>query len=212
MFVTPAYAEETTAQTAPAAADAAATEAHGAPAAEETHSETGVAHEGGPKVFPPFDSTTFASQLLWLVITFGLFYLLMQKVIAPRIGGILEDRKSRITKDLNEAASLKKEADLAVETYEKELAQAKAKANTIASEAREAAKAKAAAERAAIEAELSQKVSEAEGRIAEIKAKAFADVGTIATETAGAVVERLIGGSVAQADVAAAVASAKQEG
>lgn len=212
MFVTPAYAEESTAQTAPAAADAAATEAHGAPAAEETHTETGVAHEAGPKVFPPFDSNTFASQLLWLVITFGLFYLLMQKVISPRIGAILDDRKSRISKDLTEAASLKKEADLAVETYEKELAQAKAKANTIASEAREAAKSKAAGERAAVEAELTRKVAEAEGRIAEIKAKAFADVGTIATETAGAVVERLIGGSVAQADVAAAVASAKQEG
>ena len=213
MFVTPAYAEDSTAQPAPAAADAAATEAQGAaPATEETHTETGVAHESGPKVFPPFDSTTFASQLLWLVITFGLFYLLMQKVIAPRIGGILDDRKNRISKDLNEASALKKEADLSVETYEKELALAKSKANAIASEAREAAKAKAAQERAAIEAELTSKVAEAEGRIAEIKSRAFADVGTIATETATAVVDRLIGGSVAQADVAAAVASAKQEG
>jgi F-type H+-transporting ATPase subunit b len=210
MFVTPAYAEETTAQPAAAGGEAAATEAHEAPAAGETHTETGVAHEG-PKVFPPFDSSTFASQLLWLVITFGLFYLLMQKVIAPRLGNILEDRKSRISKDLNEAANLKKEADLAVETYEKELAHARSKANAIASEAREAAKTKAAGERAAVEAELSAKVADAEGRIAAIKAKAFEDVGTIATETATAVVERLIGTPVAEADVAAAVAAVKQE-
>jgi hypothetical protein len=41
---------------------------------EGTHSETG-AHGGdaaGGGVFPPFDSSTFASQLLWLAITFGL--------------------------------------------------------------------------------------------------------------------------------------------
>nr|WP_316652773.1 F0F1 ATP synthase subunit B [uncultured Gellertiella sp.] len=209
MFVTPAYAEDTT---APAGTTAAAPVAIGTPVVGETHSETGVAPEGESKVFGPFDTTTYASQLLWLVITFGFFYMLMQKVIVPRVGGILEDRKTRISKDLNEAASLKQEADLAVATYEKELAQARSKANTIASEAREAAKTKAAAERAAVEADLAGKVAAAESSIAEIKARAFADVGAIATETATAVIDRLIGGSVSQADVSMAVAAAKQEG
>ena len=77
-FVTPAYAEE-----APAAATG--TDAHAAPAAGEVHTETGVAggeHARGP--FPPFDSTTFASQLLWLVITFTVFYLLMNTSISDR--------------------------------------------------------------------------------------------------------------------------------
>lgn len=213
MFVTPAYAEETPAGTAEAGHDAAAT---GTPAVGETHTETGVAHEAGHEkgVFPPFDQTTFASQLLWLVITFGLFYLLMQKVIVPRVGSILENRHARIAQDLDEAARLKTEADAAIETYEKELAAAKAKANSIATTARDAAKAKADAERAVIEADLTKKVTEAEARIAEIKAKAFADVGTIAEDTAAAVVDQLIGGAVAKSDVAEAVAavSAKQEG
>ena len=48
-------------------------------------------HGGHGKAFPPFDPTTFASQLLWLAITFGIFYLFMPKVIVPRIGGILEN-------------------------------------------------------------------------------------------------------------------------
>src|SRR6478752_5809114 len=115
MFVTSAYA-----QTAPAATDP-----HAKPAGE-VHTETGAAHGGehGGGVFPPFDSTHFSSQLLWLVITFGLFYLLMKKVIVPRVGGILEHRHDRIAQDLDEAARLKAEADAAVETYEKELAAA----------------------------------------------------------------------------------------
>ena len=196
MFVTAAYAQST-------------------PTEGETHTETGVATEAGHEagVFPPFDHTTFASSLLWLVITFGFFYMLMQKVIVPRVGSILDDRNNRISQDLDEAARLKAEADAAIETYERELAAARAKAQGIAAAARDSAKAKADADRAAVEAELSQKVAAAEARIGEIKAKAFADVGTIAEETASAVVDQLIGGSVNKADVAAAVAAAssKQE-
>lgn len=205
MFVTAAYAQSTT--TEPTATEGAAGHDAAAPAGE-LHTETGVAHEGGHSgVFPPFDSTQFASQLLWLAISFGLFYLLMSKVIIPRIGGILETRHDRIAQDLDEAARLKAEADAAIASYEQELAAAKAKGNAIASEARDAAKAKADAERAALEASLADKISAAEARIADIKASALAEVGTIATETAGVVVERLIGPKASEADIAAAVQS-----
>jgi F-type H+-transporting ATPase subunit b len=161
-------------------------------------------------VFPPFDTSTFASQLLWLAITFGLFYLLMSKVVMPRIGGILETRNDTIARDLDDAAGSKAEADAAIAAYEQELAAAKAKGNAIASTAREAAKKKAAADRTAVETSLNNKISAAEARIADIKTKALADVGAIAEETATAVVEQLIGGKVSKAEIASAVkASAK---
>jgi len=200
MFVTSAYA-----QTAPAASETPA-----APAGE-VHTETGVAHGGEHESagFPPFDSSHFASQLLWLAITFGLFYLVIQKVIMPRVGGIIEDRKGRIAGDLEEAGRLKAEADAAVETYEKELAQARSKANGIADAARNDAKAKAAADRTAIEAELAAKLAAAETRIGEIKSKAFAEVGAIAEETATAIVDQLIGGKATGDDIKAAVAASK---
>ncbi len=207
MFVTPAYAEDAPATTETGQA--------AAPATGEVNTETGVPSEGHhARVFPPFDQTTFASQLLWLVITFGVFYLLMQKVLVPRIGGILETRHSRLSQDIDEAARLKAEADAAVETYEGELASARAKANSIGAAARDGAKAKAEADRRAVETSLAEKVKAAEARIGEIKAKAFADVGAIAEQTATAVVEQLIGGSVATAEVSAAVAeaNAKREG
>lgn len=206
-FVTPAYAEEAPAGTAETGA-ATGTDPHAAPAAGEVHTETGVAggeHHGG--VFPPFDSSTYASQLLWLAISFGLFYVLMKKFIVPRVGGILEDRHGRIAQDLDEASRLKSEADAAIETYEKELAAARAKAGSIASAARDAAKAKADADRAAVEAELAEKLSAAEARIASIKQQALADVGTIAEETATAVVDQLIGTKVKDTDAKAAVAA-----
>lgn len=206
MFVTEAFA-----QSAPATSETnTGTPAVGQTAPEATHTETGVAHDAGhgSGVFPPFDQSTYASQLLWLVITFGLFYVLMKKVIVPRVGGILEDRHGRIAQDLDEASRLKAEADAAIETYEKELAAARAKAGSIAAAARDAAKVKADADRAAIEAELAQKLTAAEMRIGSIKQQAFADVGTIAEETATAIVDQLIGTKVTEADAKAAVSAA----
>ncbi|PTM98419.1 F0F1 ATP synthase subunit B [Mycoplana dimorpha] len=214
MSATPAKAEstpitiaqaETTTQTHSAAP---AGDAQGAAApAGELHTETGVAHgeQPGKGVFPPFDQSTFASQVLWLAITFGLFYLIMSKVIVPRIGSILETRHDRIAQDLDEASRLKSEADSAIATYEQELADARAKGHAIASEARDAAKAKAEAERLKIEESLNAKIAAAEDRIAGIKEKALADVGAIAEDTAAAVVEQLIGGKATKAEIAAAV-------
>ena len=206
MFVTEAFA-----QSAPTVGEThTETPAVGQPQPAATHTETGVAHgsEGASGVFPPFDHTTYASQVLWLAITFGLFYLLMQKVIVPRVGGILENRHGRIAQDLDEAARLKSEADAAVETYEKELAAARAKASSIGSAARDAAKAKADADRAAIEAGLAEKLAAAEKRIAGIRDQAFADVGAIAEETAIAIVDQLVGAKVKDTDVKAAIAAA----
>ncbi|TCQ29095.1 F0F1 ATP synthase subunit B [Rhizobium sp. PP-CC-3G-465] len=202
MFVTAAYAQSTT----PPEGETP----HAAPG--DVHTETGVASEGahGSGVFPPFDQSTFASQLLWLAITFGLFYLLMQKVIMPRIAAILGERHDAIARDLDAASRSKAEADAAIASYEQELAAARAKGNAIAASAREAAKVKAAADRAAIEAALNDKIVAAESHIAEIKASALADVGAIAEETASAIVEQLLGRDVPRTEIASAVKAAAE--
>ena len=75
MFVTSAFAQES----APAA-EGAHTGTEG-----DTHSGTGVPAEAHG-TFPPFDPATFPSQLLWLAITFGLFYLFLKNVVMPRLG------------------------------------------------------------------------------------------------------------------------------
>lgn len=203
MFVTDAYGQETT----PSAEGGHGTEA---PADAGHAAGTEVPHEGGhgEAGFPPFDSSTFPSQILWLAITFGLFYLFLKKVIVPRLGGILEVRENRIAQDLEQANKMKSEADAAVAAYEQELAEARANANTIGQQARDNAKAEAENARKSIEASLEQKLAEAEERVAKIKTTAMQDVGQIAEETAAAIVSAL-GGKAAQPDVAAAVKSVR---
>lgn len=194
MFVTKAFAQE--------AAQGAVEAAHGA--AEAAHGAEGA--------FPPFDASTYPSQLFWLALTFGFLFWFMSKIIVPRIGGILEMRQDRIAQDLDKAHELKSEADEAIAAYEQELADAKASANEIGNKARDAAKTAAEAERQKIEKKLGEQLAEAEKRIADIRDKAMADLGEIATETTQAVVAQLIGGSVTKAEVTKALkASEGQE-
>lgn len=203
MFVTDAYGQET----APAAegghgADAPADAGHAA--GTEVPSDGGHGEAG----FPPFDPSTFPSQILWVAITFGLFYLFLKKVIMPRLAGILDVRENRIAQDVDQANKMKGEADAAVAAYEQELAQARTNANKIGQESRDNAKVEAEAARKSIEASLEAKLAEAEQRVARIKDAAMQDVGSIAEETASAIVSAL-GGKSAKADVASAVKSVR---
>ncbi|MBE7183561.1 MAG: F0F1 ATP synthase subunit B [Methylobacterium mesophilicum] len=191
MFITPGYAQEA------------------APQLDATQAETSVAPEGEARVFPPFDSTFYPSQILWLVVTFGLFYLFISRVIMPRLGGIIEEREKRIASDLEAANRMRAESDAAVAAYERELAEARAKANAIGQEARDAAKADADAERKRVEAGLDARLSDAQSRIDQLKASAMGEVGTIATETADAILRRLSGRDIDRTAVEAAVATSR---
>lgn len=162
-------------------------------------------HDGG---FPPFQSQTFASQLVWLLIAFVLLYVLMAKVALPRVGGVIESRHKRIADDIAEAGRLKAESDAALVAYEQALADAHANAQAIAAETRDAHAAQAEASRKALEEQLNAKLAESEKTIAATKQAAMSNVRGIASDATKAIVERLTGKVPADAAVDAAVGDA----
>ena len=163
---------------------------------------TTVAESGGhSKVFPPLDRDTFAPQLVWLAITFGLLYLLLKRVILPRVSAVIEGRQGRIRDDLAEAETVRAATAHALARYEHALADARSKASSLANAVRDKVKADVSEERAKAEAEITAKISAAERRIAEVKAKALINVEDIAGDVAGAIVARLIDKNVSKADV-----------
>jgi F-type H+-transporting ATPase subunit b len=180
------------------------------PAAGELQAEVGAEDHASPG-FPPFDASTFASQLLWLAITFVAFYLIMQRVALPRIGAILEVRRDRIAGDLDRAEQLKRESDAAIAAYEKSLADARSKAFAIAEDSRKKASAAADEQRKQNEASLASRLAAAEGQIASIKERALAEVGTIAADVAESVVDALIGKRATADEIRAAVAAASRD-
>jgi F-type H+-transporting ATPase subunit b len=180
-----------------------------APAATgEVHATTEQAE--APLVFPPFDPSTFASQILWFAITFVVLYVVMSRVAIPQIGSIIDKRRARIDGDLKEAERLKGETDKAIAAYETALAEARKNAHAIAEETRTSIRADIDAKRKAVEEDLSKKVADAEARIGKNKQDALGRVSEIAADTAAALVSQLTG-EANPADVQAAVAQAVKE-
>lgn len=161
------------------------------------------AGQGG---FPPFQTQNFPSQLFWLTLTFVLLYVLMAKVALPRIGSILAERSKRIAEDIAAAQRLKERSDAAHAAYEKALADARTRAQAIANATRERQAAEAEETNKRLEAQLHERLAAAEQSIAATRNAAMANVATIASDAASAIVERLIGKPPAADEVAAALA------
>ena len=171
-----------------------------------THTEAPEGHGG----FPPFQSQHFPSQLFWLALTFILLYVLMSRVALPRVGAILADRQKRIADDLAAAQRLKEQSEAANAAYQKSLAEARRRAQSIAAETRERQTAEAEATNKRLEAQLHEKLAAAERSIGATRATAMENVAGIAAETAAAIVERLTGTAPTEHEVAAAVAEASK--
>jgi F-type H+-transporting ATPase subunit b len=176
---------------------------HGRRTRDDDGGDTSLrARRGGP----PFQKETSASQLFWLVVCFAALYIMVSKLILPRMGTIIAERRDRIAGDLAEASRMKDEADGAVAAYEKALADARAQA--IAAETRDKLNATAEANRKDLEAKLHGKLAEAEKTIAATKSAAMANVAGIAHEAVTAIVTHLTGMTPSPYAVARAVQAA----
>ena len=111
-------------------------ESHGEAKGQKTgaHTEADGGHGGA---FPPFDSSTFASQLVSLAIAFVALYLIVSRIALPRVASVIDARQNVIEGDLADAQKLKDESDAALKAYENELAAARARAHAISAETRE---------------------------------------------------------------------------
>jgi F-type H+-transporting ATPase subunit b len=160
---------------------------------------------------PQLNPLDWAPQLIWLVITFGILYLLMVKVALPRIGSVIEARATQIAKDLATADKLRRDTEEAIAAYEQALAEAKQKAHAIVEEGRAQLKEETAAERAKLEGELAKKSAEAEARIEQAKNSAMREVNAVAVDVATDIVNRLIGAAPGKAEIEKAVQAARKE-
>ena len=160
---------------------------------------------------PQLNPAGFMPQLVWLGIVFVALYLLMRFVALPRITQVLEERQSRIAHDLDDAEQLKREADKAKADYEAQLAAARAKAQALAIESRQHVNAQVARARASQDAAAAEASKAADAAIAGAKARAMANVDSVAADLARVLAQRLAGLDLDAATVRAAVERAAAE-
>ncbi len=147
--------------------------------------------EGEKLPFAPLDFSTFPSQIFWLLLSFGVLLFMLSKVLLPRLGGILEERSNRIADDLDSAARMQREAELAGKAYEQSLADARAKAHNVAETTRASVNAELEAEMQIADEQAAKQMAQAEAKIQKTRASALANVDDIAVETTQTIVEHL---------------------
>lgn len=157
---------------------------------------------------PQLDATTFPPQIFWLVISFVVLYLLMQRLALPQVGRVIESRQQRLDADLARAGELRSQAEAVLAAYQQTLAAAREEAHATLRQTSERLAAEAAERQRGLAETLGQQIDAAEARIAAMKEEALAQMRGIAIEVGGAVVEKLTGAAADPAKLAAAVEAA----
>ncbi len=184
---------------------------HDAPhsvAVADTHASTEAAHGDGGGGLPQFEFQHWFGQIVYLIFLFAILYWLMAKVFVPRLRGVIDQRAATIADAVSAARQVQAEAAGQAEAAKAEVEAARASSRALATAAKarvtDAANARAAEEEAVVNA----RIAEAETAIGKTRDAAMTNVGTIAADTAAAIVERLTGKAPTAAEATAAVKGA----
>ena len=161
-----------------------------------------AAESGGmPQLNPEF----WISQIFWLIITFGTLFIVLTKVILPKISDNLETRKSQILENIETADKQKEESQKKIDEYEKIILDSKLKAKSYFNEAREKILDDINKKRASLEKDLDEEIGEVEKELSELKNKSGEKINKIAAETSAELIKELIGEEVNSSSIAAIV-------
>ncbi len=152
-----------------------------------------------------FGNKLLTAQVIWGAIIFAVFYGLVSRWGLPKVASILEMRSQTIARDLNQARDARADADRAVAELMEARKKAYAQSQAAIADATQTAKAQAAAKAAEQEAKLDAQLAESEAQIGAARSAAMGALREVATDTAVAVVARLIGGEADTMRVQAAV-------
>ena len=160
------------------------------------------AESGGmPQLNPEF----WISQIVWLVITFGALYIILSKVILPKISDNLESRRSQILENIEIAEKQREESEDKIKEFDKIILNSKLEAKNLFNEARQKVLDDIDKKRSELEKDLDKEISEVEKELSDLKNKSGEKINKIAAETSAELIKELIGEEVNSSSIAAIV-------
>ena len=149
---------------------------------------------------PQLDTSTFTSQLFWLVVCFFSMMFIMSKFIIPKIADIMEQRQRKIDGYLNKAADLKEQAEAALRKYQNALAAATEKADT-----KDEMNRLISDKQSELEARLQKKIKEGEKEINAGKEEALKQIKAVSEDLALDVIKKIGISGIKASDIKAAI-------
>ena len=156
---------------------------------------------GMPQLNPEF----WFSQIFWLIITFGILFITLSKLILPKISETLEVRKSQISENIEAAEKEREESENKIKEYEKIILDSKAEAKNYFNKAREKILKDIDKKKEILESEINEEINKAEIEISELVSKSPEKINKIAAETSSDLIKQLIGVEVNNSSITAIV-------
>ena len=156
---------------------------------------------GMPQLNPDF----WISQIFWLTLTFGILYIILAKLILPKISANLELRKSQIQENIEAAEKQRENSESKLKEYDEIILKSKLEAKNIFKDAREKALKDINAKKEILDKQVDGEVSNAENEIEKLKKIAPEKINKIAIETSTELVKKLIGTEINNSSISAIV-------
>ena len=161
-----------------------------------------AAESGGmPQLNPEF----WVSQIFWLVITFGILYVVLSKLILPKISANLESRKSQISDNIEAADKQREESEKKLNEYDLIITKSKTEAKNIFNQAREKALKDINVKRDILDKQIEDEIKRVEDEINLLRKDAPLKINKIAIETSDELVQKLIGAEINNSSISAIV-------
>ena len=171
-------------------------------AATITSSKVIGAESGG---MPQLDPEFWISQIFWLVLTFGLLYIILSKFILPGISKNLENRKSQIVENIETADKQRLKSEKLNKEYEKVILDSKLKAKTIINNAKKKLINDINKKQELLQNEIDKEIKSAEKEIKILIDESPAKINQIAIDTSSDLLKQLIGAEVNKSNISAIV-------
>ena len=164
--------------------------------------EVFAAESGGmPQLNPEF----WISQIFWLTITFGILYIVLSKLILPKISANLELRKSQIQENIEAAEKQRENSESKLKEYENIILKSKLEAKNIFKDAREKVLKDINSKKEVLDKQIDDEIKKAEQEIEQLKKGAPEKINKIAIETSSELVKKLIGAELNNSSISAIV-------
>ena len=165
--------------------------------------------EGG---MPQLNPDYWVSQIFWVILIFGTLYVILWRTILPKINENLENRKSQILTDLDDAQKFEDQSKEKLSEYNKILNQAKQEAKKILDGTRKKVNQDIKNKKNQFNLEIVKEIKNAEKEIKTMKLSSIKDINTIAIETSSEIVRKIVGTEVNASSISAIVEDISKKG
>tara|TARA_Y100001936_G_scaffold199578_1_gene201015 strand:- start:103 stop:693 length:591 start_codon:yes stop_codon:yes gene_type:complete len=164
--------------------------------------EVFAAESGG---MPQLDPEFWISQIFWLTLTFGFLYIILSKIILPKISANLELRKSQIQENIEAADKQREDSESKLREYDEIISKSKLDAKKIFKETREKALKDINLKKDTLDAQINEELKKAEIEINSLKKTAPEKINKIAIETSSEILKNLMGAEINNSSISAIV-------